>query len=345
MLALEHLHILVQQGLRMSQQKILLTDYPWPNLDIERRLIEAARFQLVAGPSVASNAAAIEALVAEHNPVGIMTCWSQVSAAAIAKPRELKVIARLGVGLDNIDVAAATARGAWVTNVPDYCVEEVSDHVIAMLLNWTRGISVFDTASKRGEWNPSSAQLLRARNLTVGVIGYGRIGSVTVRKLSLGFGCRVLVNAPSLLEHHAPGAALSQDVYVAHLKTIQAQADVIVLHLPLTQTTQHFVNDEFLAVCQRQPYLINVSRGGLVDNQSLIRALESKHIAGAALDVVEGEPSPPMELVKRSDVVVTPHIAFTSDASLRELRERCTADVLRVLRSERPLHPCNSPAV
>jgi D-3-phosphoglycerate dehydrogenase len=328
----------------MPRSKILLTDYPWPNLDIERGLIDAAGFQLVAGPSVASDAAAIEVLVAQHDPVAIMCCWSPVSAKAVAVPSKLKVVARLGVGLDNIDVAAVTARGAWVTNVPDYCVEEVSDHAIAMLLNYTRGISEFDRKSKQGEWNPSSAQLLRLKNLTIGIIGYGQIGRVTARKLSQGFGCKVLVNVPSVLKQYAAGQAIDQGIFAATLADIQAQADVIVLHLPLNEASRKLINDSFVSGCLRRPYLINVSRGGLVDNDALIRALNARQLAGAALDVVEGEPTPPLSLVGRDDVVVTPHIAFTSDASLRELRERCTSEVLRVLRGERPLHPCNTPA-
>lgn len=328
----------------MPRSKVLITDYPWPDLDIERGIVEAAGYELVAGPSVASDAAAIESLVAEHNPIAIMTCWSQVSANAIAKPSDLKVVARLGVGLDNIAIAAATARGAWVTNVPDYCAEEVSDHAIAMLLNYTRGIGEFDRAVKRGEWNPSSAKLKRLRNLVTGVIGYGVIGRMTAHKLAHGFGCRVLVNAPSILRVCKSGEMLAPNVVAAEVRDIQTQADVIILHMPLTAHTKHFVDAEFLSACARRPYLINVSRGGLVDNDALIRALDNKKLSGAALDVVEGEPTPPKELVGRSDVVATPHIAFTSDASLRELRERCTQDVIRVLRGERPLHACNQPS-
>jgi D-3-phosphoglycerate dehydrogenase len=243
--------------------------------------------------------------------------------------------------LDNIDVVAATARGAWVTNVPDYCVEEVSDHAIAMLLNYTRGIGAFDRKAKQGEWNPSSAQLLRLRTLTVGIVGYGQIGRASARKLAQGFGCKVLVNAPSLVARR--GQALAENVMAAALTEIQAQADAIILHLPLNASSRHLINSNFVAACKRRPYLINVSRGGLVDNDALVRGLDAQQLAGAALDVVEGEPTPPMSLVGRDDVVVTPHIAFTSDASLRELRERCTQDVLRVLRGERPMHACNTP--
>src|SRR5262245_35331198 len=303
----------------MRRQTILLTDYPWPTDDIERSMAEAAGFAFVSGPSVASQATAIEALVAQHNPVAIMCCWSPVSAKAIAGPTELKVVARLGVGLDNIDIAAATQRGAWVTNVPDYCVEEVSDHAIAMLLNYTRGVNDFDRKSKHGEWQPSSARLLRLRNMKIGVIGYGHIGKRTAAKLSRGFGCRVRVNAPSLSAKQ--GIALEENVVVSSIADIQSQCDAIILHLPLTSASRHLINDVFIQGCKRKPYIINVSRGGLVDNDSLTRGLDAGLIAGAALDVIEGEPSPPMALVGRHDVTVTPHIAFTSDASLRELRE------------------------
>jgi D-3-phosphoglycerate dehydrogenase len=327
----------------MPRQKILLTDYPWPDLDIERGLIESAGYDFVTGPSVASDAIAIEALVAQHDPIAIMTCWSQVSARAVGIPTQLRVVARLGVGLDNIDVAAVTRRGAWVTNVPDYCVEEVSDHVIAMLLNYTRGIGEFDRASKRGEWNPSSAQLLRLRNLTIGVIGYGRIGRLTARKLAQGFGCRVLVNSRAVLKERGAGCNLETNIVCATVADIQRNADAIVLHLPLSAETRHMVDAKFLNGCVRKPFIVNVSRGGLVHNEALIAALDGQQISGAALDVVEGEPTPPASLVGRSDVTVTPHIAFTSDASLRELRQRCTEDALRVLRGEPPLHPCNVP--
>jgi D-3-phosphoglycerate dehydrogenase len=132
-------------------------------------------------------------------------------------------------------------------------------------------------------------------------------------------------------------------VFVASVARIQQDADAIALHLPLTPATHHFIDDAFLGACRRKPLLINVSRGGLVDNDALIRALDRGLLRGAALDVIEGEPSPPSAMVGRADVVVTPHIAFSSDASLEELRRRCTEDVMRVFRGEAPLHACNAP--
>jgi D-3-phosphoglycerate dehydrogenase len=179
--------------------------------------------------------------------------------------------------------------------------------------------------------------------MTVGIIGYGHIGRVTARKLAQGFGARVLVHSPSLLENHVLGDEIAPGVLVASLEHIQHGADAIVLHLPLTSENRHMVDAAFIAACRRRPMLINVSRGGLVDNDALVQALDAGLLSGAALDVVEGEPAPPIGVIGRPDVIVTPHVAFSSDASLEELRRRCTEDVVRVLRGETPLHPCNSP--
>lgn len=323
--------------------RVLLTDHPWPDTEIERSICAAAGHELISGPVEALSQADIERFVAAHEPHAIMCCWATVSAQAIELSADLRVVARLGVGLDNIAIPAATARGAWVTNVPDYCVEEVSDHVIAMLLAHWRGIVHFDREAKLMRWEPASAQLTRTRNMTVGVVGYGRIGAVTARKLSQGFAARVLATSPSLLATRRPGDEIAPGVIVATLDDIKRDADAIVLHLPLNETSKHLVDDAFLQGCQRKPLLVNVSRGGLVDNAALIRALDSGLLSGAALDVVAGEPTPPASIIGRRDIVVTPHVAFSSAASLEELRRRCTEDVVRILRGERPLHPCNEP--
>jgi D-3-phosphoglycerate dehydrogenase / 2-oxoglutarate reductase len=327
-----------------DRRTVVLTDHPWPDVSVERDFIEAAGYRLVAGPITAVSAEQIEALVAQHDPLAIMTCWAQVSARAIASPRNLRIVARMGVGLDNIDVPAASARGAWVTNVPDYCVEEVSDHVVALLLSAWRGVTTLDRQAKRGIWDPAAVPTFRrAANRCVGIIGHGHIGKRTAYKLSRGFGCRVLVNTPSLSAKHPDLTALSDRVFVASLATLQREADAIVLHLPLQSNTRHLVNAEFLRACAaRKPWLVNVSRGALVDSDALIEALDKQWLSGAALDVIESEPNPPPALLQREDVIITPHIAFSSDTSLLELRQRVSEEVLRVLRGEQPLHPCNS---
>jgi len=320
-----------------------MTDHPWVEVEIETAAFVAAGFELVAGPIQTPDAKWVEDMVDRHDPVAIMTCWAQVSAAAIQRPTSLGIVARMGVGLDNIDVSAATRRGAWVTNVPDYCVEDVSDHAVALMLSLWRGINVMDRNVKAGQWNPADARLERVSGKTIGIVGYGKTGSATARRMTQGFGCKVLVISPSLLRQHAVGTQLADRSVVADLATIQQNADAIVFHAPLTPQTSHLANDAFFAALARRPLLINVSRGGLVDNDSLIRALDAGKLAAAGLDVIEGEPAPPTSVTLRSDVIATPHVAFSSHASLLELRQRCTQEVLRVLRGEAPQYPCNHP--
>jgi len=313
---------------------VLETDYAWPDDSIEREVIERAGHLLITGPAVPALANEIERLVAEHQPAAIMTCWAQVSAQAIASVSDLRIVQRIGVGLDNIAVAAATAHGAWVANVPDYCVGEVSDHAIALLLDWARGSVLFDRQVKAGRWDSAAARLRRVADLTVGVIGLGRIGRATVGKLS-GFGCTLLAYDPFATD--GGGARL------VPLEALLAVSDVIVLHAPLTEATHHLIDAGRLALVRRGAFLINVSRGPLIDNRALLAALESGVLSGAGLDVIDGEPDVPRALVERPDVIVTPHVAFSSDASLAELRRRSAEEVVRVLAGQPPQNPCNRP--
>jgi D-3-phosphoglycerate dehydrogenase len=230
---------------------VLLTDRAWPDDRIERHAIEAAGYQLIPATASAVTADEVEARIRKYSPTAVMTCWAPVTAGAIAAAPNLKIVARLGVGLDNIAVDAATRRRVWVSNVPDYCTEEVSDHAMALILAWSRGIVTFNSAIKRGVWNPA--------------LGRMRPGSL----------------------------------------------------------------------------LVNVSRGGLVDTTALIHALEHGPLEGAALDVLDEEPLVPDALLRSDRVIMTPHVAFSSDTSIAELRLRAAQDVVRVLRGGLPNHPCN----
>jgi D-3-phosphoglycerate dehydrogenase len=320
----------------VARPKVVLTDYPWATLDVEHEILGAAGIDLVAGAVSAGTAREIERLVAAADPVAIMTCWAEVSAEAVVAPSELKLVARLGVGLDNIAVATATARGAWVTNIPDYCVAEVSDHAIGMLLAHYRGIVRLDAATKANGWRPDSGGLERIGDLTVAIVGYGRIGRETGRKLRA-FGCSVL----GVGRHYRIDDGVARP---CDLASAAAHADVIILHAPLSDATFHIIDREFLAGCRRKPLLINVSRGGLVDNDALREALANGQLRGAALDVIEGEPAPPADLCGMANVIVTPHVAFASTASMIELRRRACEEVVRAVRGEPLQHPCNMPA-
>jgi D-3-phosphoglycerate dehydrogenase / 2-oxoglutarate reductase len=327
------------QAAATSQPTVLLTDYAWPDVAIEAGIIEGAGFRLVTGPAKAAPAEVIAGLAAEHQPVAIMTNWAPVSAAAIAASPPLRIVARLGVGLDNIAVDDATRRGIWVTNVPDYCVEEVSDHAVGMLLAWARGLIGFDEQVKAGRWEPASARLRRVRDLTCGIIGLGRTGRRTAEKLR-GFGVRLLGHARSA----GIGAAGidAAGVEASTLEDLLSRSDVVIVHVPLTADTHHLLNRERLALMKSGAFLVNVSRGAVIDTRALVDALDSGQLAGAALDVLEDEPRVPPGLL-RPDVILTPHVAFSSDASLRDLRRKASEEVIRVLRGERPRQARNEP--
>lgn len=310
---------------------VLQTDYAWPDVAIERAVIEGAGHRLVTGSATPPAAETIAAMAADHDVAAIMTCWAEVAASTIAASRALRIVQRIGVGLDNIDVAAATARGTWVANVPDYCVDEVSAHAVALVLDWARGIAAFDRAVKRGEWNPAAATLRRISDLTVGIVGYGRIGTMTADRLRA-FGCTVLTNS------RRGDGPNHRD-----LATLLAVSDAIVIHAPLTPDTHHLIDASRIAQMKRGAYLVNVSRGPLIDTGALLAALIGGHLSGAGLDVIEGEPAPPRALVERADVTVTPHVAFSSGASLAELRRRAAEEVVRALAGEPLQHPCNDP--
>ncbi|MFF3332759.1 C-terminal binding protein [Streptomyces sp. NPDC002888] len=315
---------------------VFLTDRAWPDDEIERRIIEDAGFGLVSGPADPAPEQTIEHLVKAYDPVAIMTCWAPVSATAVRTPSRLRVVARMGVGLDNIDVAAATERGALVTNVPDYCVEEVSDHAVGLVLDWTRGITALDRQVRAGQWDPAGARLRRLSSKTVGIAGYGRIGRASARKFSA-LGCRVVV--------HDPGAQGRADVEFLSWPELLGTADVVVLHVPLAPDSRHLVGAKEFAAMRDGALLVNVSRGGLVDTAALVDALDAGRIGGAALDVLEEEPTVRPALLDRPNVVITPHVGFSSDESVVELRTKAAEDVVRVLRGQTPHYPCNTPAV
>jgi D-3-phosphoglycerate dehydrogenase len=318
------------------RETVLLTDYAWPDDSVERDVVEAAGMQLVSGPAAPSPAKDIEALVAAHQPAGIMTCWAEVSADAIVRSAPLKVVARLGVGLDNIAVQAATSRGVWVTNVPDYCLEEVSDHAVGFALAWTRGLIHFDREVRAGRWEPASAKLRRLAALTCGIVGFGRIGRATARKLQA-FGCRLLAHDP-FVSGEADG------VPCVSLDSLLAQSDIVIVHAPLLPTTHHLIDHDRLALMRPGGLLINVSRGGVVDTEAVIEALQSGQLSAVGLDVLESEPSVPASLLAQPGALLTPHVAFSSDASLVELRRRAAEEVVRVLQGHPPKEPRNTPA-
>jgi len=307
--------------------RVVLTDHPWPGSDVEEAICSAAGYELVdcqgsGGPEEVRRLA--------QGAVGILTNWFPVTASLIEACPQLRVVTRLGVGVDNIDLDAAESRGVVVTRVPDYCVEEVSDHAVAMVLDWARGVSFFDREVRAGRFDPGARALRRVRDLVVGIWGAGRNGTATGRKLAC-FGCQVLVD-----DRH-PGRAPFTSVPLSELLS---RSDVVSVHLPLTAETRGIVGKEALAAMRPGSLLVNTGRGALVDVDALAAALDAGRPGSAALDVLPDEPAVPPALAGREDVLITPHVAFSSVESVAEVRRRATEDLVRVLQGAEPLHRC-----
>jgi D-3-phosphoglycerate dehydrogenase / 2-oxoglutarate reductase len=311
-----------------SHPKVLLTDHAWPGVTVEAGLCDAAGFDLVEAPPDASEAVLAE-LAADVD--GILTCWAKVTGRVIAASPGLRVVSRMGVGLDNIDLAAAAARGIVVTRVPDYCAEEVSDHVIGLLHAWARCLLTADHDVRAGRWDPARYTPRRVRTLVTGVWGLGPLGVRTAEKL-VALGGQVL--ADDRYPERAPAGV--QPVPSGELL---ARCDVVSLHLPLTPATTGLMDEDRLAQMKPGAMLVNTSRGALVDIPALVAALDRGTPGAAALDVYPAEPQVPEDLRRRADVILTPHIAFSSPDSVLELRRRATEDLLRVLAGQPAQHP------
>jgi D-3-phosphoglycerate dehydrogenase len=314
---------------------VLVTDYVWPSLDRERAILSAIGARVVAAPSGDEETLATLARDAD----AILTCFARVTARVIAAATRLRVIARYGIGLDNIAVEAATAHGVVVTNVPDYCIHEVAEHTMALLLACTRRVALYDQAVRRGAWDPKIGRPLpRLAGRTLGIVGFGRIGRLVARQAHA-LGLRVVVHSRSLTE----AEAARHEVEAVSLESLLLASDIVSLHVPLTEVTRGMIDAAALARMRPGSYLINTARGALVDTAELAAAVASGHLAGAALDVLPREPPLPDDpVLAQEHVVVTPHAAFYSEEAVAELQTRAATEVARVLSGEAPHHPVNA---
>jgi D-3-phosphoglycerate dehydrogenase len=314
--------------------RVLLTDYAWPDLDIERAILKAGNVELVVADK--KDAESLAKLAADCD--AIMTNWAKVPESVIAAAPKCKIIARLGIGLDNIDVAAATRRGIVVTNVPDYCVIEVAEHALALLLSLSRKVAFYHHETKSGRYDlQAGPQLRRIEGQTLGIIGLGNIGRRLAEK-AVALRMRVLSTGRTPKTHQELPAGVTwcaQDELFQH-------SDYISLHLPLTPETKHMIGAQQLARFKPSAYLINTSRGGLIDSAALDTALKKGQLAGAALDVQDPEPcdlsQPPYNDPR---VIVTPHAAFVSAESLENLRSRTAKQVVAQLKGDVPENVVN----
>lgn len=315
----------------MSVSRILITDAPWGDADVERAILEPAGCRVIVAPR--SDEQTLVDLVG--NVEAIATCWARVTAAVIDAAPNCRHIARLGIGLDNIEIPAATSRGILVTNVPDYCVEEVAHHALAMLLAHARQIGFFHWRTKRGEYDlQAAASMRRLSQQTLGLLGFGRIAR-RLREMALGIGLNVVAHSPSGNDYHTGCEMVS-------FNDLLGRSDFLSLHAPLTDKTRYVIDAAALARMKPAAVLINTSRGGLIDHEALWPAIEQHRLAGAGLDVFEPEPPDLSQpLFQDERVIVTPHAAFVSEESVVELRERVARQVLDVLAGRTPEHVVN----
>lgn len=278
-----------------------------------------------------------EAQEAMRNADAVMVTIQPVTPAIMEPWQQCKIIARVGTGLDAIDLDYAAHKGVWVTYVPDYSIDEVSAHAVSLLLAQARGIVKLANSTKQGKWDNSVVHVRRLADQTFGVAGCGRIGAATAAK-GLGLGMRVIGYDP-----YIPADVLrAQGIEPVDLPTLLRESDYISLHMPLTPENRTMINAESLAQMKSTAYLINTARGPLIDEGALYDALEAGVIAGAALDVFVTEP-PGLEnpLVTHPKVIVTPHIGWYSEEAKIDVRQRGAEDVVRVLTGQPPRAPAN----
>ena len=319
-----------------GKAKVVLTDYVWESLDVEKKTLEGianlVALQTKKPEEFLAEAADCDAL--------LNTYAGPITADVMARMRKCRIIARYGIGVDTIDLDAATQAGIIVTNNPTYCIEEVAEHTMSLLLACARKVAAYDRIARGGRWElPPGKPMFRLSGQTLGLIGFGNIArQVAVRAAA--FGMRIVFADPFVQEGQfdVPGKKMA-------LHDLLGESDFVSLHPPLTPDTRKMINDNALSHMKASAFLINCSRGPIVDTDALVRALDAKKIAGCALDTTDPEPLPnPHPLRERENVIITPHVAWYSEQALVGLQAGAPREVRRVLIGEWPVNVVN-PAV
>ncbi len=309
---------------------VLITDYVWPSVEPEKAVLAKAGADIIVAPD--GNEETLVSLAKDVD--GIMTCFAKVTENVVRAADKAVVIGRFGVGVDNIAVDTATELGIAVTYVPDYCVEEVSDHVLALLLAWNRRVVLHNDDTKRNGWGTAGLgmRIMRLGGKKFGVVGFGRIGRAAARKAQA-FGMQVLISDPFVNEDQAAEAGVEK----VELPELLRESHFVTLHSPLIPQTEKMMSTEQFAVMRDDAFVINCARGGLIDEDALYDALTSGAIAGAGLDVVV-DLAPPIDprIRQHDNVIVTPHTAFFSQEAVLELEERAAGEVASVLHGKMP---------
>jgi D-3-phosphoglycerate dehydrogenase / 2-oxoglutarate reductase len=319
-----------------AKAKVVITDYVWESLEVENKTLGDLA-DLVALKTKTPS----EFLPAAEDCDALLNTYvGPITAEVMARMPKCRIIARYGIGVDTIDLDAATRAGIIVTNNPTYCIEEVAEQTIGLLLACTRKMAFYDRQVRAGRWEvPPGKPIFRVAGSTLGLVGFGNIAR-RVAVSAAGLGMRVLFCDPFVKERQfdVPGKKVEFD-------ELLRESDVVSLHPPLTPQTRKMINDDVLARMKPTAYLINCSRGPVIDTDALVRALDAKKIAGCALDTTDPEPLPnPHPLRDRDNVIINPHTAWYSEQAMVGLQQGAPNEVRRVLSGEWPVNVVN-PAV
>jgi D-3-phosphoglycerate dehydrogenase len=316
------------------QPRVVITYAKFQDASIEEGILREAGCEvIVSGPVVTDE---LRELVrsADALMVGIDR-WDRDSIQTLDRCR---IICRVGTGVDAIDIPAATEKGIWVTNIPDYSIDEVSSHAIALMMALARHLFPHRQQGRQGIWRyRAGTPIRRLANQTLGVIGLGRIGKASARK-GRGLGLRVIAYDPYIPDSDFA----SVDAERVGFDTLMRESDFITLHVPLTDETRRMIDARALSLMKPTAFLINTARGEVVDVPDLVQAVQAEILAGAALDVLPVEP-PDLDdpVLHEERIIVTPHIGWASTEAGIDSRIRGSEDVVRVIRGERPKYPLN----
>ena len=317
----------------MGSLKVAVADSVFPTLDPARAVLARIGADLQLAPEPTPEA--IMKIAADAD--AILVTYAKITADMIRQLSRCRIVSRFGIGVDNVDIAEATARGIVVTKVPDYCIDEVSDHTMALMLAIVRKITFSNKQVHGGTWKmPEVVPIKRLRGSVMGLVGFGRIPQLVVPKAK-SFGLRVVAYDP-----YAPAEVFkSLGVEKVELDELLKISDVVSIHSPLTPETKGLFNAETFRKMKPGAYVVNTARGPIIDEAALAAALDAKQIAGAALDVMTQEPPGSSPLFGRDNVIVTPHTSFYSEEALVELQTKAAEEVVAVLSGKAPRNPVN----
>ncbi|MFE5774393.1 C-terminal binding protein [Brachybacterium sp. NPDC056505] len=321
-----------------SAHRITIVDCDHEAFAEEQQAADAAGIELVKAQATTED----EVIAAAQGADAILVQYAPITARVLDALPDLKAVGRYGVGVDTVDLEAATARGVPVCNVPDYSIEDVSDHAIALAMTLVRGTAQLDRQVRAGRYGLETIKPLhRVCEQTFGVVGLGRIGRATATKArALGF---TVVGSDPMLE---VGSTSDDGTPVLAFEDLLERSDVLSLHVPLTDATHHLIGADALARMKHGAMLVNTCRGGVVDTGALLAALPAGRPRSAALDVFETEPIPAgSPLLEEENLVLTPHASWYSEESEAELKSRIAAAMVAAVRGERPPHVVNPDAL